>query len=337
MKNSPADAADMTTPLISIVIPTRNRVRLLERALAAIASQTFRNFEVIVIDDGSDAETRAGYVDLWASLDDRFRLYSAGNDSIKGVGPSATRNLGIFQARGAIIAFCDDDDFWTAPDHLEAVQTAFATVPAIDMYIANQTGVTAESVRIPDWMHLLSENLARRTGMPGVGGIVSIADLCNAGGFAHLNILAVRKTVALKAGGFWERVGYEEDRDFFWRAVDCSEQIFFNPRIVSQHNIPDAKRVDNQSTQHSVVERWLLASLVCQHIASSVSDSSIADLARRYEGDVLRKLSLHFSDQHQAARAVDFGRRALAARFSIKWALYLMLIACKAFFAKRDQ
>lgn len=337
MNNSPAEADDTTTPVISIVIPTRNRIGLLEQALLAIASQTFRDFEVIVIDDGSDATTLAAYSRLWSSLDHRFRLHSAGNGSIKGVGPSVTRNLGIAHARGAIIAFCDDDDFWTASNHLEAVATAFSTIPAIDMYIANQTGVSAKGVEINDWMRKLSDGMARRSGKPAIAGIVSVDDLCNAGGFAHLNVLALRKTVALKAGGFWERVGYEEDRDFFWRTADCSGLIHFNPRIIGQHNIPDPKRTDNQSTQHSSVERWLLACLVCQHISTSVSHPAIARLARDYEGDLLRKLAIHFGKQQQAVRAVDYGRRALAARFSIKWALYLMSLSGKALYAKRDQ
>lgn len=323
--------------MISIVIPTRNRIVLLEQALRAIEAQTFREFEVIVIDDGSDAATRAAYSVLWPSLDHRFLLQAAGNDSIRGVGPSMTRNLGISLARGSIIAFCDDDDFWTADDHLESVAAAFGAMPALDMYIANQTGVSSKGVEIADWMKQLRSTLAGGTGASTHAGPVSIDALCKAGGFAHLNILAIRKAVVKKIGGFWERVSYEEDRDFFWRAADCSGLIHFNPRIIGQHNIPDAKRMDNQSTQHSMVERWLLASLVCQHISTSVSHASIAALARRYDGDLLRKLSLHFSEQRQTGRAADVGLRALAARFSLKWALYLATIGFKAFFSKRNQ
>ena len=337
MINSLAEADDTMAPVISIIVPTRNRPALLEKALFAIASQTYRDFEVIVVDDGSEPATHADYAALWSSLDHRFRLHPVGGDSIKGVGPSVTRNFGMALARGDIIAFCDDDDFWTASEHLNTIATTFATTPAIDMYIANQTGVSARGVEIADWMKQLNDVLARRASRPAAGGSVTIEELCSAGGFAHLNILAVRKSVALEAGGFWERVGYEEDRDFFWRAADCSDRIYFNPAIIGQHNIPDPKRMDNQSTQHSRVERWLLACLVCQHISTSVSDLSIAGLARRYEGDLLRKLALHFGEQGQAMRAADYGRKALAARFSIKWAIYLVALSYKAFSAKRNQ
>ena len=331
MSNCPTAVDETTAPLISIIIPTRNRAAVLEQALRAIVSQTFRDFEVIVIDDGSDAATRAAYAGVWHLLDERFRLYPAGIDGIHGIGPSTTRNLGIAKARGSILAFCDDDDLWTAVDHLELVASTFAARPALDMYIANQTGVSAKGVEIADWMSRLRTALVQHAG----AGIVTVEDLCNAGGFAHLNILAVRKSVVLEAGGFWERVGYEEDRDFFWRSADCCDLIFFNPRIIGQHNIPDPKRMDNQSTQHSMVERWLLSSLVCQHIAASVSHPAIATLARRYEGDLLRKLSMHFNEHSTSGRAIDFGRRALAARFSLKWALYLTALGFRAMFTKK--
>jgi hypothetical protein len=56
--------------------------------------------------------------------------------------------------------------------------------------------------------------------LPTAGGyLVSANELARCGGFAQLNILALRKDLAWDIGGFWTRTSYEEDRDFFWRAA----------------------------------------------------------------------------------------------------------------------
>ena len=335
MNSSPVYAKAPSQPLISVVIPTRNRADLLARALDAIKAQTFQAFEVIVIDDGSNATTKSRYQDLWATLDDRFILKSLGDNAHRGVGPSVTRNLGIAAARGDIVAFCDDDDFWTAADHLQSMASVFASSPTVDMYIANQTGVSSKGTDISNWFPTLHADAQTDCSEQNAQGLVSADALCITGGFAHLNILALRKKTILQAGGFWERVSYEEDRDFFWRTLDCCDQVYFNPKIIGQHNIPDAKRADNQSTQHSIVERWLLAILVCQHICSTVKQAPIAALARRYEGDILRRVATHFIQAGRSATGLEFARRALGARFSFKWSAYLTLLSLKSMLQKK--
>ena len=334
MTSLPLDA-EVSPPRITIVIPTRNRVELLQRALQAIKLQSFQAYEVIVVDDGSDLATASRYARLWETLDHRFILHSLGQDTARGAGPSVTRNLGIARARGEIVAFCDDDDFWSASDHLDAMASVFASQPEVDMYIANQTGVSGKGTEISNWFPGLQAARRHPAGAADAKGIISVAELCAAGGFAHLNILSLRKKTILEAGGFWERVSYEEDRDFFWRTLDCSKRVFFNPAIIGQHNIPDAKRANNQSTQHSPVERWLLAILVCQHISSSVRQPAIGALAQRYEGDILRHLAIHFIQGGRGEQGRAFARRALAARFSLKWSGYLMLLFLKACLRKK--
>lgn len=328
MTTIPPDAESI--PLISIVIPTRNRPQLLQRALETIAAQTFADFEVIVIDDGSDEATFQAYEILAQSLDKRFLFHSLGMARSNGLGPSVTRNIGIGMARGAILAFCDDDDFWIGSDHLRDMAAAFHADPAVDMYIANQIGVSSRGTAMASWFPRLTRQLDAREKRTGASGLVTIPELCAAGGFAHLNVLSVRRQVVLDVHGFWERVSYEEDRDFFWRVLDRCKRIHFNPAIVAQHNIPDALKADNQSTQHSIVDRWLLAILVCQHIATHVGHPSIAALVRGYEGDIARKLAMHFKEAGRASLAFDFGRRALAARFSFKWSAYLTMIGLRA-------
>jgi glycosyltransferase involved in cell wall biosynthesis len=104
-------------PAVSIVIPTYNRASWLKEALESVRTQTFRDFEVIVVDDGSTDPTR----DIIESYKAEFNLRPLLFDSNHGV--SWARNRGIEAARAPWIAFLDSDDLWL-PRKLE-VQTAY--------------------------------------------------------------------------------------------------------------------------------------------------------------------------------------------------------------------
>ena len=315
---------------ISVIVPTRDRFELLARMLAGMQSQTYVSYEVIVVDDGSTLETRGRYAGLWETLDSRFVLLSLGQPGAAGAGPSVARNAGMAAATGNVVAFCDDDDFWTSNDHLAAMAQAFAANATVDMYIANQRAVSVSGkVEKTDWLPGLMDAVRGRTTSTPEGYLVSTEDLVRCGGFAQLNILALRKDLALAIGGFWTRTSYEEDRDFFWRAVDRARAIFFNPDVIGQHNVPDPARTNNLSRSFTQAERWLISALVSQHIGLNVSNSAIRSLCLSYEGDILRHLSLSLSKEGQHGLGLQYARRALAARSSLKWALYTMTLMCR--------
>jgi glycosyltransferase involved in cell wall biosynthesis len=92
-------------PRVSVVIPTRNRARLLRQAIVSVLAQTFQDFEVIIIDDASDDDTQAVIADL---SDVRIRYFR----HAKNRGEAASRNAGVAHAGGEYIAFLDDDDTW---------------------------------------------------------------------------------------------------------------------------------------------------------------------------------------------------------------------------------
>jgi glycosyltransferase involved in cell wall biosynthesis len=90
-------------PTVTVVIPTYNRKALLIEALESVWAQTFRDHEVLVVDDGSTDETERAL----ARFKDRVRyLYKANG------GVSSARNLAIREAHGSLIAFLDSDDLW---------------------------------------------------------------------------------------------------------------------------------------------------------------------------------------------------------------------------------
>ena len=98
-------------PLVSVIVTTYNRKELLKETLESILNQTFKNFELIVVDDGSTDNTK----DIVNSTEDsRIQYIYTENWG----GPAKPRNIGIKRAKGKYIAFCDDDDLWL-PQKLE--------------------------------------------------------------------------------------------------------------------------------------------------------------------------------------------------------------------------
>jgi glycosyltransferase involved in cell wall biosynthesis len=94
----------MMNPKVSVVIPTYERAKFLKLTLESIADQTFKDFEVIVIDDGSRNDDARKVCDEF-SFCRYLKIENSG-------GPAKPRNRGIDMAKGKYIAFVDDDDLW---------------------------------------------------------------------------------------------------------------------------------------------------------------------------------------------------------------------------------
>jgi len=92
-------------PLVSVIVTTYNRKELLKETLDSILNQTYKNFELIVVDNYSDYDY---LYHIKSFNDDRIRPFQNANNGIIAV----NRNFGIKQAKGEYIAFCDDDDLW---------------------------------------------------------------------------------------------------------------------------------------------------------------------------------------------------------------------------------
>ena len=91
-------------PVVSVIIPTYNRLPLLQEAVASVLNQTFSDFELLIIDDGSTDGTRNHFDKSHPTMHYIYQEHS---------GVSAARNRGIAEAQGDFIAFLDSDDYWT--------------------------------------------------------------------------------------------------------------------------------------------------------------------------------------------------------------------------------
>ena len=97
--------------MISIIIPTYNRAKFIKRAIDSALDQTYQNFEIIIVDDGSTDNTKEVLTDYINQGKMKY-IYE------KNSGPGIARNAGVEHAKGELVAFLDSDDEWM-PDKLE--------------------------------------------------------------------------------------------------------------------------------------------------------------------------------------------------------------------------
>ena len=161
--------------LVSIVIPTWNRSALLRRALASVRDQTWSHWEALVVDDGSEDDTREVVAAL-AEEDPRIRLIARPHEGV-----CAARNAGLAEARGGFIAFLDSDNEWM-PGFLE-------TMVRRDDRARPRCGV-----RVADGDDQGRSALPQPTR--------SLREILRVANHVDLNVLVVRSTLMQRIGGF---------------------------------------------------------------------------------------------------------------------------------------
>ncbi len=94
---------DTDNPLISVILPTYNRGYIVERAIKSVLNQTYKNLELIIVDDGSTDNTE----EIVKSIEDKRIIFLKHK---KNKGASSARNTGIKNSKGEYISFIDSDD-----------------------------------------------------------------------------------------------------------------------------------------------------------------------------------------------------------------------------------
>ena len=113
------------SPAVSVIIPLYNKEREVERAIRSVLTQTFQNFEIVVVNDGSTDDSPKVAKRMNES---RIKLIHQGNQGV-----SAARNHGIEKARAELIAFLDADDEWK-PEFLKTIMGLRSNFPQADVF-----------------------------------------------------------------------------------------------------------------------------------------------------------------------------------------------------------
>jgi len=134
----------MTSPTVTVIVPAFNAAAHLGRTLASLRAQTFRDFEAVVIDDGSTDGTAALAAEV-AAKDPRFRLIRQANGGV-----AAARNRGLAEARGRYLANLDADDLWRPQFLARAVAALEAAGPGAAFAFARTRWIGPDDALLDD-------------------------------------------------------------------------------------------------------------------------------------------------------------------------------------------
>ena len=123
-------------PKVSVIIPTYNRAHLIGRSIQSVLNQTYQDFEIIIVDDGSTDDTE----DVIRNFNDSRIIYIRHKEN---KGPSAARNTGIKASKGEFIAFQDSDDEWF-PEKLDKQIEAFEMNPGFGIIYTDMLRIDKE-------------------------------------------------------------------------------------------------------------------------------------------------------------------------------------------------
>ena len=182
-------------PSISVIIPVYNGEKTIRETIESVLNQTYPDFEIIVIDDGSQDAT----LDIVASIQEpRIKVFSYPN-----AGVSASRNRGLSHACGEFISFLDADDLWT-PDKLETQLKTLQENPQVAVAYS--------------WLdHIDQSGQFLRPGCrtTATGDIYPEFLLCQF--LENLSTALIRAQALLEVGGFDESLTHAEDWDILLR------------------------------------------------------------------------------------------------------------------------
>ena len=262
-------------PKISVIIPVYNAEETIKETIESVLSQTFSNFEIIVINDGSQDKTLEI---VYRILDPRLKVFSYPN-----AGVSVTRNRGISQAAGDYVSFLDADDLWT-PDKLETQLKALQANPQ-----------AAVAYSWTDWIDESGQFL-RPGGHMSVNGDVYAKLLLRDFVESGSNPL-IRRQALTEVGGFDESLNLAADWDMWLRlaaryefvAVPSSQILY---RVSPNSMSSNVWKMEAESLQ--IIERaFAVAPESLQHLKREVLGSRYKYLTfKAVEGTPERKKGL---------------------------------------------
>jgi glycosyltransferase involved in cell wall biosynthesis len=216
-----------TSPLVSVILPVFNGERYIEEAIESIYAQTYLNFEIIVVDDGSS--------DASASRLARFKDITYRRQDNQG--PAIARNTGVRLAKGDCLAFLDQDDIWL-PRKLEEQVSCLNANPNLGLLFCKQRIVVDEEAK--ELSPIVHEHLVKKR----FREIVSLSP----------SAMMIRRELLEVLGGFNINYSFYSEADLMLRL-----KINNSPyHVVSQVLLLKRFHDNNLSYRTQVTQRELL-------------------------------------------------------------------------------
>lgn len=268
----------------SVIIPLYNKAPYVKKALESVINQTFREFELIVVDDGSKDDSLGIAKDVLKGSDIDYQIIHQEN-----AGVSTARNNGVSASRGDFVCFLDADDWWT-PYFLERMDRLIKEYPDAGIYGTNyyivKRGEQRLALYIPSTGYINYCDCYRESRMPLWTGAVSIPRFVfdEFGGFKpHLKLgedfdLWIRIALNRKVAYLDEPSAYYfQDSDPVWRGTghltDPRAHMLWNLDYLEQEERtnPDYKRL---------IDELRVRSLLSYYLSDKYRETAKAELAK---------------------------------------------------------
>jgi glycosyltransferase involved in cell wall biosynthesis len=282
------------SPKLSVIIPTYNRATLLRKTLESVIAQTFSDYEIIVVDDGSTDRTEeviAGFLNDSPGLEGRFRYFFQKNQ-----GKPVALNRGLAEARGEWIAFLDSDDLWLPNKIAEQFRTLEQYAPQSQACFTD-----AGFINNPDFRETAFGCAGKKfTGRTGV-----LSDLSELVGkfWIYIQTVLLHSRVLAKVGEFDRHFWIGDDEDFIFRLSLHTALCYINSPLVlidrtpqHQERLTELASRRNYELLHlrqRMFEKWLsltntfggdLQAVLRNHLRGAYSEQANWLLVnRRYE------------------------------------------------------
>lgn len=211
----------------SFIVPTYNRRQWIGQCLDAIARQTYRNFEVIVIDDCSSD----GTID-WLRSNPKYGFVRIHAQEKNG-GASVARNTGIRLSKGELITFIDSDDV-LEPDHLETAVAAFRQYPNLGLFCCDAMMIGPDNETLNDgrtW-HTVNGEIKRYAVKSGLRSLTDIFLFSNSfPGFT------LQREVFEKVGYLDQGIFPLDDYDLALRVAGGGYQVYYHHQPLARYRV----------------------------------------------------------------------------------------------------
>jgi hypothetical protein len=306
----------MPLPLVTVIIPTFNRRQWISICLDSIKSQTYRNIETLVIDDGSTDGTVE-----WLQSQPEYS-FARVHEQPKNGGASVARNDGIRLAQGELIVFIDSDDA-LLPKHIETAVNIFREYPNTGLFCCDSTIIDAEGAVLfggRTWHQIQSE----QRNHPVQTGFRSLANIFE---FSHIFPgFTLPKAVFEKVGYFDQSIFPMDDYDLMLRVAGAGYGVYYcdEPLALRREHTGQCSGISNSvdtcrkqlRTLHAALMRnpelRAAQSQVKRRLASAKMELAISRMvAGERAAGLSTMLQAVASDPAQLFRVAHFGRRRL--------------------------
>ena len=301
-------------PDISVIIPVYNTGVLLRETVNSVLEQSYSNFELILVDDGSNAETQQI---LSSFEDERIKVIRKENGGV-----ASARNTGIAAAKGGYIALLDHDDLWHKDKLLRQKAVFDVHDDTVLVYSSIESFGKSETIQIPEY------------------------EIIN--GDAFLSELSQNKIHSTSCVMFRRNVVTENNITFCSETVPCDDWFFYLQiaqygKFLHSPDVPVYYRLHSGNLSSNVAKMYLAGIVVLQKIKNEFADialcmnirqkelEDIADkhLVKHYEG-----LAYISAKQGDYILTSAYLRKTLHTKFTLKVFLKLVFVNCLRFWKK---